>query len=353
MVIKVAVIETDSRFLDRLTTVFSKNYADKIEIYPFTDPEVALSTVQFVKPNILIADESIRLPQKSLPTDCALAYFVSSVSTDQVDGHRAICRFQRAELIYKQIMGILSDEAGSAAYKDVKNSETKIITFTSPVGGVGVSTTAAAFAMRIASQGRKVLYLDLDPYSCPGLYFRGNGEYTLGEVLDTLVHKNGNLTELLVNASRRDPRGVSFFCESAPSTVYPPLTPESISRLLRELRVIAAFDYIVVDIPFSLFLQQEDLWARSSAVVLMTDTTEQSQFKLTRGYFTLIHETKKNESVLDSELYLLTTKCNAFPMGCHELSALQDLGHIPFIAEIDTQTRLASIASLPIFDALL
>ena len=113
MAIKAAVIEKDSRFLDRLTAVFAKNYADKLEIYPYTDLEVALSTLEFVTPDILIADESIRIAAEDLPAECALAYFVSSVGTDRVDGHRAICKFQRAELIYKQIAGIVSDRGDS------------------------------------------------------------------------------------------------------------------------------------------------------------------------------------------------------------------------------------------------
>ncbi len=352
MVMKVAVIEKDPRFLDRLTAVFSRNYSDKLEIYPFTDPEVAISTVQFVKPHILIADESIRIPHSSLPADCALAYFVSAVGTDKVDGHRAICKFQRVELIYKQLVGILSDRSNSAPGSS-GGFETKFVTFTSPVGGVGVSTTAAAFALRLASLGHNVLYLDLDAYSCPSLYFRGEGDYTFGDVLHTLVHKDGNLTELLVHATRKDPRGVSYFCQASPSSVYPSLTPEAISRLLRELRIISAFDYIVVDIPFAKFLRQEDLWERSMGIVLLTDATEGSQLKLARGYFALLREATAKEASIDSDLFLLTNKCNAFPMGIHELSHLRELGQIPFISPSDIAGQLSSMASLPLFDALI
>ncbi len=349
MVIKVAVIEKDPRFLDRLAAVFSKNYSDKVELYPFTDPEVAISTLQFVKPHILMADESMRIPTSSLPGDCALAYFVSAVGTDQIDGHRAICKFQRAELIYKQIVGILSDKSGSTTGK-TRGPETKFITFTSPVGGVGVSTTAAAFALRLASQGHSVLYLDLDAYSCPGLYFRGEGDYTFADVLHTLVHKDGNLTELLVHATRKDPRGVSFFRECSPLSVYPSLTPEDLSRLLRELRVIATFDYIVVDIPFAKFLRQRDLWERSDGIVLLADGTECSQLKLARGYSALLCEA--TEWDIDSSLFLLTNKCNTFPMRISELSQLRDLGQIPFLSGSDVNGQLSSIAALPLFDAL-
>ncbi len=351
MVIKVAVIEKDPRFLDRLTAVFSKSYADRMEIYPFTDPDVALSTLQFVKPHILIADESIRIPGSALPDDCALAYFVNAVGTDRIDGHRAICKFQRAELIYKQLVGLLSDS--SSATGNSRGSETGVITFSSPVGGVGVSTTAAAFALQLASRGRSVLYLDLDPYSCPGLYFRGEGEHTFEDVLHTLVHKDGNLTELLVHASRKDPRGVSYFCQSSATSVYPTVSTEDISRLLRELRIIATFDYIVVDIPFAQLLYQQDLWERSSGIVLLTDATEQSQLKLCRGYSALAHRAGTSDTEIDPILFLLTTKCNSFPMRLPELSHLRDLGQIPTIPGDDISRRLSSIASLTVFDALI
>ncbi len=336
MVIKVAVLEQDPRFSDRLIAVFSKKYSDKLEFYPFTDLEVARSSLEFVKPDILIADETLRIPNGSLPKGCALAYFVSSVGTDQVDGHRAICKFQRAELIYKQIVGIVSDK-----------SDSKFICFTSPVGGVGASTAAAAFALRLASQGSRVLYLDLDAFGCPSLFFRAEGEYSFGDVLHTLVHKDKNLTDLLVHASRKDPRGVSFFCEAAPSCVYPALDTEAISRLLRELRIIAAFDYIVVDIPFCKLLHQKDLRERSAATVLVADATEQAQRKLARGYFTLRQEN------FDSALYLLTNRCSSLPLRTPELSELKDLGRIPVISATDSNKRLASIAALELFDTLI
>ena len=352
MVIKLAVIEKDPRFLDRLTAVFSKNYSDKLEIYPFTDSEVAISTLQFVKPHILIADESIRIPQNALPEDCALAYFVSAVGTDQIDGYRAICKFQRAELIYKQLLGILSDRA-NPAISNSQGSKTKLITFTSPAGGVGVSTTAAAFSLRLASLGHKVLYLDLDAYSSPSLYFRGEGEYTFGDVLHTLIHKDGNLTELLGRTARTDPRGVSYFAEASPSIVYPPLTAEAVSRLLRELRIISAFDYIVVDIPFDKFLRQEDLWERSSGIILLSDSTEGSLCKLVRGYYALSHAVAAKGLSIDPNLSLITNKSSSFPLGIHELSHLRNLGQIPFVSTGDSARQISSVASLPLFDALL
>lgn len=134
---------------------------------------------------------------------------MSDVSTDRIDGHRAICKFQRAELIYK----------------------------------------------------------------------------------------DGNLTELLDHATVKDPRGVSYFCGAPSTVVYPPMDTEAISRLLRELRIIAAFDYIVVDIPFDRFLMQEDLRDRATGTVLVTDATDGSQLKLARGYAALCQQVSEQKDI--------------------------------------------------------
>lgn len=353
MAIKVAVIERDSRFLDRLTNVFSKSYSDKLELYPFTDPDVALSTLAFIKPHILIAEESVPIAPSSLPLGCALAYFVSAVGTDRVGGYRAICKFQRAELIYKQILGIVSDSGDSAAQAGRQASDSKFLVFTSPAGGVGVSTSAAAFALKAASQGKRVLYLDLDEYGCPGLYFHGEGSYSFGDVLHMLVHKDGNLTDLLSHATRKDPRGVSFFREAPDTTVYPTVSAEDISRLLRELRVLAAFDYIAVDIPFAKLLTQRELWDRAAGIVLLTDDSELGQRKLTRGYFTLLREAESRSGGMGCELFLLNSKCTGFPMRSPELSDLRELGQIPFLEGMEAGALLTAVSGLPVFDALL
>lgn len=353
MIIKVAIVDKDPRFIDRLTAIFSKNYSDKLEVYPFTDSDVALSTLEFVKPNVLILDESIKVSPTAVPADCTLAYFVTTVGVDELNGARAIYKFQRAELIYKQIAGIFADAIDDRATKLLQNFETKFLVFTSPIGGVGVSTVASACALRIASAGKSVLYLDLDECSNPGMYFRGEGNRSLGDVLHTLVHKDCNLSDLLIRDARKDHRGVSYFQESDPSSVYPELSTEDIARLLRELRVIAAYDYIVIDIPFSIFRKQMDLRERSKGIVLLTDGSEHSQRKLLRGYHAMLHDRERDGESTDSELFLLTNKYSGFPARISALSDLHDLGQIPLMSYSDTSKRLAAIASLELFDHLI
>ena len=45
MKIRLALLEKDQSYLNRIVSAFSTKYADKFEIYSFTDPGVALATL--------------------------------------------------------------------------------------------------------------------------------------------------------------------------------------------------------------------------------------------------------------------------------------------------------------------
>lgn len=57
MKIKLAILERDQSYLQRFISVFSTKYADKFQIYSFTDEEVAYSTLNDTKIDVLVASD--------------------------------------------------------------------------------------------------------------------------------------------------------------------------------------------------------------------------------------------------------------------------------------------------------
>ena len=49
MKIKLAILDKDKSYLNRIVTVFEVKYADKFEVYSFTDLSVAIQTLSEVK----------------------------------------------------------------------------------------------------------------------------------------------------------------------------------------------------------------------------------------------------------------------------------------------------------------
>ena len=109
MKIKLAILEKDESYLNRIVSVFGTKYADKFQIYSFTDMDVAVSTLESAKIEIMVASDAFEIDVNKLPKRCGFAYFVDSMDVDMLNGQRAICKFQKADLIYKQILSIYSE----------------------------------------------------------------------------------------------------------------------------------------------------------------------------------------------------------------------------------------------------
>ena len=150
MKIRLAILESDEGYLNRIVAVFNTKYSDKFEIYSFTDVENALQTLSTAKIDVFVVNESIEIDTTRIPKRCGFAYFVDSADVELLNNQPTICRFQRAELIYKQILSIYAENAGN--YKELKITDEgcKVIAFASPSGGVGCTTMAAACASKLS-----------------------------------------------------------------------------------------------------------------------------------------------------------------------------------------------------------
>ena len=111
MKIKLAILEKDRSYLSRVVTAFGTKYAEKLEIYSFTDPDVALATLNSAKIDVLLASDAFEIDAQKLPNRCAFAYLIDSMGIESYNDQRAICKFQKADLIYKQILSIYSENA--------------------------------------------------------------------------------------------------------------------------------------------------------------------------------------------------------------------------------------------------
>ena len=85
MRIKLAILEKDQRYLNRIVAAFETKYADKFEIYSFTDQAIALSTLDSSRIDVLVASDTFDIDASVLPKRCGFAYFVDSPDVDTVN----------------------------------------------------------------------------------------------------------------------------------------------------------------------------------------------------------------------------------------------------------------------------
>lgn len=115
MKIKVALLDKDKEYLDRLTGVFNTKYADKLEVYSFTDEKNAIESVKEYRIDVLIAEEDFNIDKSEFKRNCGLAYFTGTPGIELIKDEIAICKYQRVDVIFKQILGVYSDMAANVA----------------------------------------------------------------------------------------------------------------------------------------------------------------------------------------------------------------------------------------------
>lgn len=353
MRIKIAILEKDQGYLGRIVPVFSTRYGDKLEVYSFTDPQVAMSTLDPAKIDVLLASDSFDIDISCLPKRCSFAYLVDSVGVDTVKSQKAICKFQKAELIYKQILSIYSEKAGSLFGLSRGNENTHIFIFSSPSGGTGTSTMAAACARYFAFSGKRTLYLNLEKFGSADVFFSADGQFDISDVIYALKSKKTNLAFKLESCVKQDPSGVYFYSQSKVALDMLELRCEDKMLLLSELRSGNSYDYIVVDMDFEMNEETLKIYRQAHEIIWVGDGSEISNEKISRAFAALSIKEERADLPLINRIALLYNKFSNKSGGAIEGLPLKNIGGAPRYEHASTRQVLEQLSRLEVFSKIL
>lgn len=285
MKIRLAILDKDTVYLTRITSVFTARYAEKLEVHSFTDKDVALQSLKTSKIDIFLVSTDFSIPTENLPRRCVLVYFVDSPQIDTVKEQKAICKYQKASLIYKQLLSIYAESSaaeitGIRLQRDANAAQ--IIVFSSASGGTGSSTVAAACARKAALYGKKVLYINFEKLGNADLFFQGEGQFDLGDLIYALKSNKANLPLKIESTVKKDKTGVYFFSSCKIALDMLEMTGEEKKCLLSELELTGGYQYIIVDADFSLDDEFLMLVQQSVKTVLVSDGSEIANGKLSK-----------------------------------------------------------------------
>lgn len=299
MKIKVAILDDNKSYLSRIATVFTGKFADKLEVYSFSNADVALAGLVENKIDVLLASDAFEIEPSQLPMHCGFAYLVYSPDVQTLRNSKTICRFQKAEMIYKEILSIFSENMTDVGIKLEGDGDVSVFAFTSASGGTGASSLAVAFSKRLAGMGKKVLYLNLEKFGNSGLYFAGEGQFDFSDIIFSLKSKKANMVFKMESYVKEDQSGVFFYSSSKNALDIAEITKEDIQQLLTAIKAMNSFEYIVIDTGFYISSSIIEIFTQSDSIVFVSDGSEVSNEKFIRAYDALdIFERQRNIKVL-------------------------------------------------------
>ncbi|MGM9603107.1 MAG: AAA family ATPase [Faecousia sp.] len=353
MKIKLAILERDRSYLSRIVSVFGTKYSEKFEIYSFSDLDVAWSTLAAAKIDVLLAGDTFEIDVSKLPNRCAFAYLVDSVGIEMVANQRAICKFQKADLIYKQILSIYAEKASSITGFKVSGDNCKVIAFCSASGGVGSSTMAAACSVYLAARDKKVLYLNLEKFGSADTFFSGQGQFDMSDIIFALKSKKTNLPLKLESCVRQDQRGVYFYSQAKIALDMMEMNDDDVLRLLSELKATGNYQYIILDTDFGIDKDMLRIYRQAQEIIWVGDGSFESNTKIERAYTALTTLEQNADAPLMNRLSFIYNKVSSKTGHSVNVPGLKSLGGAPRYARAEVQQVIEQIAAMDIFEEVM
>lgn len=282
MKIRVAIIDNDNNYLERISSSLGSLYADKLEVYFFTDVKVATEKITSKRnfADVVLCGVEFEVDPKIFSKNSAFAYFCDASDVESYNGCKAVGKYQRIDKIYKEILGLYSENANNTlVYKGKGNSNCNVIVFLSASGGVGTSTVAVSCAMRCCKNGQKALYLNFEKLGCTNVFFNADGAGNFDSVLYSIKSKNSNLPVKLESEVKHSYDGVDFFDDCKIALDKQSINAEDINKLLNNLILKDDYNRIIIDTDFSFDSTQLAILNKADKIIFVSDGSEISNVK--------------------------------------------------------------------------
>lgn len=352
MRIRLAILEKDAVYLSRLESAFNVKYADKLEIYSFTDRDIALRSLQEKRMDVFLANETFDIEETEIPLSCGFAYLAETADIETIKGAVALCKFQKAEQIYRQVLGLFSEKAAAVTGVHMSGEGGRVLAFVSAAGGTGSSVAAAACAMNFAQKGKKTLYLNLEKFGSADVFFQADGAAGLGDVIYAIKSKKGNLSMKLESTVKQDSSGVFFYSPTRLALDIAELSADEIRQMIGVLKASGGYGDIILDLDFAMDKNMLKILDECNTIVFVADGSPASNVKLERVIASLEVIEQQTDRKLLMRCGILYNRFSSRTSQKVQVSGLKEFGGISRYEGFDTQKLLQQIKTQPVFDAL-
>lgn len=274
MIIKLLLATSDNDYLNFLSRVLSDHYASTFEVSACSSTSRLEDIVERQSFDVALLDEDAI---ESIGTSAARMTLLLQDNFSEADCAvntlEQIKKYQRISSITAQILERYAEVY--TAGRGSSRNRGRITVVWSPIGGSGKTTVALAYATWLVSQGKKAIYLDLEPFASTGGVFAKTGKS-----LSTLFEKMESDTGLLVQSIlQTDPAsGVCYFSPPENYDDVRVLSPDDVESIA--LACAKNADELVVDLGSVYDKKTRRLFQLADSVFLVSDGSPIGNAKL-------------------------------------------------------------------------
>ena len=278
MKIKLLIATDDPDYAEHLSCGISERHADVADVSVCRTKESLRELLAAQKFDAALLETKliggIDLSAITLPL---LLWEDTESSAAEFAKFQGIRKYQRISSI---VSVVLEKYAKASPDGQALNSEkAKITAVWSPAGGTGKTTAALALAAKRVSEGKHVLYLDMEPFSSVPAYFPESGK-SISTVFEMLENNDGNVEIFIRGVCRKDSGGINYFCPPDNFDDLNILSTDNVAALIRACAGVT--DELIVDLSCSCDERTRQVFLLADRVLLLADQTRTAQTKLSQ-----------------------------------------------------------------------
>ncbi|WP_026476470.1 AAA family ATPase [Alkaliphilus transvaalensis] len=277
MRIHMVIADNDKDYLEALEGYLTENYQFKLHLSIFSRKEYLDQSLKEANREI-----DILLISPEMLSNLAEIKKIKKVIL-LIDGKKDMKDNQEAENIYSSIlkyqpchklMGEVLDlySEGSNNYLLPNgNTESKILSVYSPVGGSGKTTMAIGVATLLAQMGKRIFYLNLEGISSIKQYFPQETPHFNASNLFYLVkeQKKNLITKLSSMQIKDHGTQINYIDPFDSALEWDEIKEDDIDFLLKEIQNSGLYDYIIVDLSSNFDLRNIKAMTLSTSIIFV------------------------------------------------------------------------------------
>lgn len=274
MKIHLLIADIDSDYMEHLSGIFAENYSDVFEVSVCSSQKAMADLLEHRQVDVALlgpafiqgaGNSQIRLP--------LLLWDGTAAPDGQFAELKRVRKYQRISALSGQILEKYAEiSSGDMGFEGEQCGRITVVW--SPAGGCGKTTAALAYAAEKVSEGKKVVYLDLEPFSSTPVYFPEGGKS-----ISSVFEKLDSNVELLLQSIRKTDSGSGIFYYGQPDNYddIEILTAEDMRNLVTSSA--KNVDEVVVDMGNGYDQRTAALMDLANTVMAVIDNTRAAYVK--------------------------------------------------------------------------
>ena len=296
MKMKLVICTADENYASRFIDYFNVHYGEKMELSQFTDVGFLAQFIREERPDLCLIDEYLMEQKEGVLGENSNYILLCNQREALYEDVPCIFKYQKAELIYKEILNHYADKKGGRRVTSAVSGDlAKTYAFCSVGGGAGATTVALAYAAHLAKE-KRVLYFGFQQYGNADAVLCGEGNGSFDDVIFALSNKRGDLRMKIESIVRTSKEKIDYFKACENPLDLQELTREDIERLLTEVVASGMYQAVIFDIDSRIGLLELEIMKAVDQIVVVSEGNDSSAMKFEK-FYTLINVIQSKEDI--------------------------------------------------------